>query len=141
MALTEAGLTVSRRSRWYETAPVPASDQPWYVNGVAEMTTSLEADVLLARLHQIEGAFGRVRRIRNEARVLDLDLLAYHDLVVTSAGLTLPHPRLRDRAFVLLPLAELAPQWRHPIGGEPIARMIKRLDPGQQSRILDEPAA
>ena len=103
-ALGEAGLTVAARSFWYETAPVPMSDQPWYVNGVASVTTDLAPDDVLSLLHEIEAAFGRVRAEVNAPRVLDLDLLAYGDIVSTGWPV-LPHPRLHERAFVLRPLA------------------------------------
>ena len=137
-ALIEAGIAVVARSRWYETAPVPVSDQPWYVNGVAALKTNETPEKLLQLLHSIEARFGRVRRERNEARVLDLDLLAYHDRVQSGPeGPILPHPRLRDRAFVLLPLAELAADWRHPETGEAISDLIARLDPGQETRPLE----
>lgn len=137
-ALAAAGLRIAARSHWYESAPVPVSDQPWYVNGVAAVETDAKPPELLALLHKVESSFGRVRRERNEARVLDLDLLAFHDEV--SAGgegrPILPHPRLHERAFVLLPLAELAPHWHHPASGEPIATLIAKLDPRQQTRVL-----
>lgn len=136
-ALAEAGLRLTGQSRWYESAPVPASDQPWYVNGVVAVETAEDPAGLLAILHRTEALFGRVRRTRNEARVLDLDLLDYHGLVRPGpAAPILPHPRLRDRAFVLLPLAELAPEWHHPATGEAISRLIAGLDPVQDSRPL-----
>lgn len=116
-ALEDKGIRVVRRSRWYRSAPVPPSDQPWYVNGVAVIETDQSPAELLACLLEVERSFGRRRTERNEARVLDLDLLAYderveHDL---SAGLTLPHPRMHERAFVLSPLSEIAPDWSHPV--------------------------
>ena len=121
-----------RRSRWYESAPVPASDQPWFVNGVAAVETELSAADLLALLHRMEADFGRERRVRDEARVLDLDLLAYGDRV-SAPGETpvLPHPRMAERAFVLLPLADLAPGWRHPVSGLSAAEMAGQLPPDQ----------
>jgi 2-amino-4-hydroxy-6-hydroxymethyldihydropteridine diphosphokinase len=137
-ALIESGIDVFARSRSYESAPVPKSDQPWYVNGVAALKTDEKPAELLRLLHGIETRFGRVRRERNEARVLDLDLLAYHDLVNPGPEPPiLPHPRLRERAFVLLPLAELAANWRHPATGEAISDLIAGLDPGQETRPLE----
>lgn len=136
VALAEAGVRILGRSRWYESAPVPVSDQPWYVNGVIAVETEHNPSELLQILHDIEARFGRVRRARNEPRVLDLDLLAYHDRVEPGPAPILPHPRLDDRAFVLLPLAELAPDWRHPRTGEAIKALIGKLDPGQQTRPL-----
>ena len=139
-AIGRAGIAVRRGSAWYESAPVPASDQPRYVNGVALVETGLAPADLLARLHDIEAAFGRVRRARNEARVLDLDLLAYgRRIAAPPARPTLPHPRLAERAFVLLPLGEVAPGWRHPVDGRPVDAMIAALAPGQDIRRLDTP--
>ena len=118
-------------------APVPMSDQPWYVNGVAEIETNLGPAALLALLHETEASFGRMRRVRNEARPLDLDLLAYGDRVLTEEPRPLiPHPRLHERAFVLLPLAEIAPDWRHPGLGESLQALIERLPQDQITRPL-----
>lgn len=126
-ALGAAGISVLQRSRWYRTAPVPASDQPWYINGVASVAGEDDPYRLLAVLNRIEDALGRMRGERNAPRVIDLDLLAHGDAVVTTARLSLPHPRLHERAFVLLPLAEVAPTWRHPIIGASLPEMIAQL--------------
>lgn len=136
-ALSRADLSVVRRSRWYRSAPLPASDQPWFVNGVAALETALPAPALLARLLEIEAGFGRRRHAPLAPRVLDLDLLDYRGSVVTlaenAAGppLTLPHPRLVERAFVLVPLAEVAPDWVHPVSGATVHELIGAL-PGEQ---------
>jgi 2-amino-4-hydroxy-6-hydroxymethyldihydropteridine diphosphokinase len=136
--LARRGLTIVRRSRWFESAPVPVSDQPWFVNGAAVVETSLSPIDLLALLHETERRFGRERRTINEARILDLDLIAYGDLVRTDAPPLLPHPRLQERAFVLLPLADLVPDWRHPVDGRTLSEMIRALPPGQSIRPLAE---
>jgi 2-amino-4-hydroxy-6-hydroxymethyldihydropteridine diphosphokinase len=145
-ALPARGIAVASVSRFYRSAPVPASDQPWYVNAVAAIETEMAPQALLRVLLDIEAEFGRVRRGRNEPRVLDLDLLDYDGRVgrwPVSDGLPaldLPHPRLAERAFVLLPLAELAPGWRHPASGARLDALIAALPPGQHAEILPEPA-
>jgi len=131
--LQQSGVAVVACSRWYRTAPVPPSDQPWFVNAVAAVETALDPAGLLALLHEIETRFGRVRREPNAARVLDLDLLDYAGRVSKPGDPPpiLPHPRLAERAFVLRPLAEVAPHWRHPRTGAEIAALILRLAPEQ----------
>ena len=133
-ALRAAGVAVLRRSRWYRSAPVPASDQPWFVNAVAEVSTELSAADLLGLLHGIEQEMGRERRARDEARVIDLDLLIFGE-TVSRPGETpvLPHPRLAERAFVVLPLAELAPDWRHPRTGQSLDGMVQALPADQRA--------
>ncbi len=134
------GVDVVARSRWYESAPVPASDQPWFINGVASLATDLDSAALLRALHDIEAEFGRVRSVANAARVLDLDLLAFGDEVRSDPASPplLPHPRLAERAFVLLPLAEIAPGWRHPVSGLSAAEMVAGLASDGSVRPLDE---
>lgn len=129
--LAARGARSTRRSRWYSTAPVPNVGQPWYTNGVAALETDHDPAVLLDLLLEVEAKFGRTRGARNASRTIDLDLLAYHDHneegVAASAGLEVPHPRLHERAFVLLPLAEIAPSWRHPVLGRSISDLIAAL--------------
>jgi 2-amino-4-hydroxy-6-hydroxymethyldihydropteridine diphosphokinase len=138
-ALPATGIVVRRRSRWYRSAPVPASDQPTYINGVLEVETQMDAAALLQALHRVEADFGRVRGAPNAARVLDLDLLAFGRSVVRGeGGLTVPHPRMHLRAFVLKPLAELAPEWRHPQLGLTTTQLLAALPPGQWAEPLDE---
>ena len=133
-ALDAAGIAVLRRSRWYRSAPVPASDQPWFVNAVAEVKTGLSAAELLDLLHRIEREMGRQRRFRDEARVIDLDLLIYGETVSGPRETPiLPHPRLAERAFVVLPLAELDPQWRHPGTGQSLAEIARALPVDQRA--------
>jgi 2-amino-4-hydroxy-6-hydroxymethyldihydropteridine diphosphokinase len=131
--LGRRGVSVVRVSPWYRTAPVPASDQPWYVNAVAEVVTKMAPDRLLAVLHEVEQAFGRVRTVANAARMIDLDLLDFRGK--TAAGgpgqAILPHPRMTARAFVLRPLADLAPAWRHPASGTPIQALLAALPADQ----------
>ena len=139
-ALEPAGIQVLGRSRWYRSAPLPPSGQPWFINGVVRVQCELPPAELLAILHQIEAKFGRERRTRNEARILDLDLIAYDDLVSSPGEVpVLPHPRMTERAFVLFPLVDLAPDWRHPASGQPIAELIGALPSGQGIEPIDEP--
>lgn len=138
--LNAKGIGVSQRSRWYRSVPVPVSAQPHFINGVARVTTELLPEALLQALHQIEEEFGRVRTKPNAARVLDLDLLAFGDLVIDSPnGLRLPHPRLHARAFVLKPLFEVEPTWRHPLTGQNLADLIAALPAEQIAEPVDEP--
>lgn len=137
-AIAAKGVRILRRSSWWESEPVPASDQPWYVNGVAAVATTLEPVALLSLLHGVEAEFGRIRGARNEARLLDLDLLAYGDRRREGPEPPLlPHPRLADRAFVLLPLAEVAPDWCHPVSRETVRQLIARLPTGQKIRRIE----
>lgn len=133
------GLTILRRSRWYESAPVPVSDQPWYVNGVVRAKTDLSPQEALARLHGIEADLGRARGELNAARSVDLDILSIGNIILDGPEPPIvPHPRMADRAFVLLPLAEIAPDWRHPITDVPISELIRRLPRDQVTRPLQE---
>lgn len=126
---------VLRYSPWYSTAPVPASDQPWYVNVVAEVDTDLTADGLLQTLHDIEELFGRIRSVPNAPRLIDLDLIDFRgEIAAGGAGkATLPHPRMAERAFVVRPLADLAPGWRHPVSGLAIGDLLAALPADQRA--------
>lgn len=131
-AFGRAGIAVERCSPWYRSAPVPASDQPWFVNAVAQVTTPLTPAEVLTALLRIEDDFGRRRGVPNAARILDLDLLDYLGRVsAPGEEPVLPHPRLHERAFVLLPLRDLAPDWRHPATGASVATLIAGLPAGQ----------
>jgi 2-amino-4-hydroxy-6-hydroxymethyldihydropteridine diphosphokinase len=131
-ALAARGLEILTRSRWWESAPVPLSDQPWYVNGVIEVGTTLPPELLLDLMHRLEADFGRLRSVPNTPRILDLDLLAYGTLVRPGPDAPLlPHPRMAERAFVLFPLAEIHPHWRHPSTGRTLGELIAGLPAGQ----------
>ena len=136
--LADHGIRLDRQSRWFETAPVPISDQPWFVNAVLLAHTALSPEETLAQLHAIESQFGRTRNVRNEARVLDIDLLDYGGEVVDKPSLTLPHPRLHQRAFVLMPLRDILPEWTHPKTGDDVTAMISALPAEQDIRAMAE---
>jgi len=133
-ALSERKVQPVSVSPFYRSEPVPVSDQDWYVNAVAQVQTDLDPAGLLAVLHGVEADFGRVRGARNAARTLDLDLLAFHELIraETDAAPHIPHPRMQDRAFVLYPLKDVAPDWCHPVTGASLSQMIKSLPKNQR---------
>jgi len=127
--LGRRGMSVRRLSPWYRSAPVPVSDQPWFWNAVAEIVSDGSADTVLAELHRIEDLFGRQRSVPNAARLIDLDLLDFYGQI-SRGGLDkaiLPHPRMAERAFVLRPLADLAPDWSHPVTSLPITALLSAL--------------
>jgi 2-amino-4-hydroxy-6-hydroxymethyldihydropteridine diphosphokinase len=113
-------------SSLYRTVPVGMENQPDFVNAVAKLRTDLPAKDLLAELHLMERRYGRVRSEKNGPRTLDLDLLMYDDLVSTDPSMIIPHPRMHERAFVLVPLSEIAPQSVVP-GHGPIGELLLRL--------------
>lgn len=127
---------VVRRSRWYRTSAVGVTDQPDFVNGVAEIKTSLDPVSLLKVLLALEAEFGRERRERWGPRVLDLDIVDFDGLVgdLHEGALTLhlPHPRAHERGFVLYPLLELVPDWCHPGTGEDGSDLARKLDSSQK---------
>jgi 2-amino-4-hydroxy-6-hydroxymethyldihydropteridine diphosphokinase len=133
------GVRVTGLSRWFESAPVPPSGQPPYVNAVASLRvepgTALDPASLLARLMQIESACGRQRSTPNAARTLDLDIIGIGDLVRDAPDPIVPHPRAHLRAFVLAPLAEVAPEWVHPVLRQTAASLLAALPP-QEIRAL-----
>ena len=121
-------ITHLRQSRWYDTAPAGVSpDQPRYLNGVATGETALTARALLDRLLAIEAAAGRTRPSPMAPRTLDLDLILFGDKTIEEPGLTVPHPRFRERLFVLEPLAEVAPDWIDPVTGHRIKELLSAL--------------
>ena len=135
------GIVIARRSRWYRSAPVPASDQPWFTNAVVTVSSALAPAELLAALHRIEDVLGRQRGERWAARPVDLDLIAYGSQVIEEAksgdGLRLPHPRMHERAFVLRPLREIAPDWHHPKTGVGIDYLCDNLESDQVAIPVD----
>jgi 2-amino-4-hydroxy-6-hydroxymethyldihydropteridine diphosphokinase len=137
-ALAAEGVEIVARSSWYRSEPVPPADQPWFVNAVAVVETRLGAAELLALMQRIEARFGRVRGARNAARTVDLDLLDYRGVEIATSELSLPHPRLHLRRFVLQPLAEIAPLWRHPLYGATARQLLAAVAAGQRVEPLPE---
>lgn len=147
LALRDAGFSVSKVSRFFTTPCFPAGAGPDYVNAAVELRSSLAAKPALQLLHQIEHRFGRERKERWGARTLDLDLLAMGALVHPSAQvfahwyqmdpalqaksvpdeMIIPHPRIQDRGFVLVPLADIAPDWKHPVLNKTVREMLADL--------------
>jgi 2-amino-4-hydroxy-6-hydroxymethyldihydropteridine diphosphokinase len=121
-------------SRWYCSAPVPPSGQPDYINAVAHLVGAIEPDRLLGALQALEAEAGRRRSTPNVARPLDLDIIAMGGLVREAPDPILPHPRAHQRLFVLMPLAEVAPGWVHPVLGQTVEALIAAL-PDQGVRV------
>ena len=118
--------TVTAVSKWTETDPVGGPPQGTYFNGVVQIQTSLKPKTLLSYFQEIEQAFGRPEsHVHWGPRVIDLDLLTYDDLVLEEPDLVLPHPRLHERPFVLIPLAQIAPTWRHPKLGKSAKELLE----------------
>jgi 2-amino-4-hydroxy-6-hydroxymethyldihydropteridine diphosphokinase len=115
-----------RLSTFHETDPIGVSAQPRFLNAAATGTTNLSAGELLQQLLSLEAARGRERPHQGAARTLDLDLIFYGDAVIEEPNLCVPHPRFRDRSFVLQPLTEIAPDWRDPVTGATVAELARK---------------
>jgi 2-amino-4-hydroxy-6-hydroxymethyldihydropteridine diphosphokinase len=124
----EEGIVLAHVSPLYQTVPV-GPPQPDFLNTCAILHTTLSPSELLSRLLQVEQQFGRVRREHWGPRSLDLDLLLYGDRIIEQPDLQVPHPRMRDRAFVLVPLADIASDWVEPITQQTVASLLRRIDP------------
>ncbi len=125
---SQPAVQLLKTSRWYRTKAITLPDsppQPDYINGCAVLTTTLSPLDLLSLLLWVEKCFGRERRSMWAPRTLDLDLLLYEDQIISLPQLCVPHPRMGDRSFVLLPLQEIAPDWRHPVMGLTIRELAQ----------------
>jgi 2-amino-4-hydroxy-6-hydroxymethyldihydropteridine diphosphokinase len=158
--LSAHGLAVAAASRWYRTPAFPAGTGPDFVNGAARLEGRLDPAAAMAALHAVERRFGRTRARRWEPRVCDLDLLAADDCVLPDAavvrawmamaaedqarstppGLILPHPRMHERGFVLAPLADVAPDWVHPLLGQSVRQMLAALPASARSGMAPIPS-
>ncbi|MEH2447192.1 MAG: 2-amino-4-hydroxy-6-hydroxymethyldihydropteridine diphosphokinase [Nostoc sp.] len=130
------GILLEARSSWYQTKAV-GPQQPDYLNGCVTLQVEIQPQQLLEALLGIEQQFGRVRQERWGPRTLDLDLLLYDDLIVDAPNLQIPHPRMRDRAFVLVPLAEIALDWVEPVSGCVIKELLKEVDCSDVHLLMD----
>jgi len=131
-------IILQARSSWYQTKAV-GPPQPDYINGCALLHVQKSPQQLLEILLEIENKFGRVRSGRWGPRSLDLDLLLYDDLILDTPTLSLPHPHMSERAFVLVPLAEIAPDWIEPVSAKAIAELVQAVDcSGVKKMINDE---
>lgn len=135
-ALASEGLAVARRSAWWTSAAWPDPAAPAYLNGVVLVETGLSAGEVLEVLHRLEARFGRVRAEANAPRTLDLDLIA-HGRTVLDEAVVVPHPRAHERLFVMGPLAEIAPDWRHPVSGRTAADLAAGASVGTDARPVD----
>ena len=132
-ALADAGFKIVARSSPWRSKSWPAPTLPDYINALAIVETALGPARTLARLHAIEAAFGRERGEPNAPRVLDLDLIAHGRAVIDDGALIVPHPRAAERLFVMGPLAEIAPDWRHPVSGQTAAVLAERATVGRDA--------
>jgi 2-amino-4-hydroxy-6-hydroxymethyldihydropteridine diphosphokinase len=133
-AFGASGMTVVKRSSWWRSASWPDPTRPEYINAVALVETLLEPEAVLDILHDLETRFGRRRDAVNAPRTLDLDLIAHGRIVLDGPGLILPHPRAAERLFVVGPLAEIAPEWTHPVSGQTARVLAEKATVGLDAR-------
>jgi 2-amino-4-hydroxy-6-hydroxymethyldihydropteridine diphosphokinase len=136
--LENCGVSIARKSPYYVTPAWPDPKDPPFVNAVAVLRTALEPAPLLALLHEVEAEFGRIRSVPNAPRTLDLDLIDY-DGLIQGGPPQLPHPRLAQRAFVLVPLADVVPDWMHPVTGRSVAALLSALPQDERDAVRPMP--
>lgn len=122
-------ILVVDRSPLFETVPVGYTDQAPFLNGALTVSSTLPPHDLLRFLNQVENSLGRTRLKRNGPRTVDLDLLLIDDLIINSPDLSIPHPRMSERAFVLVPLVKILPAWVHPVSGRTVQELLRDLGP------------
>jgi len=125
--LQSRGIIFVKCSRFYETTPVPPSNDRNYINSVSIIETEMNPYELLNSCHEVESIYGRKRSYKNSPRTLDIDILAYDNIIVKNTKIEIPHPRLHKRGFVLIPLREVAPNWKHPLINIGINELIDNL--------------
>ncbi len=118
---------IHKISKFYKSEPIPKSSQPWFINGVVSIKTDLAPIELLKYLMLIEKSFKRIRNIKNDPRVIDLDLISYNDIIMDSESLILPHPRMHQRKFVLKPICDINDEWIHPVLKKKAKKLLKTL--------------
>lgn len=134
--LQKKGIQTVNSSNVWKSAPVPISDQPWYHNAIIEIDTDKSPQELLTIIAEIEVKMGRVRNQKNEARIIDIDIISYNDEIIVLNNLNIPHERMSERAFVLFPLQEISPDWQHPATQKKIKELIEELPSGQEIKII-----
>ena len=139
-ALAQVGVRVLRRSAIYETEPVDFLEQPWFLNCVVEAETPLAPRALLEGLQAMERTFGSKKLVPRGPRVIDLDILFYDAAVISEAGMEIPHPRMAERRFVLVPLVELAPELAHPVLHKTAAELLAATKDHSEVRKWSPPA-
>jgi len=125
--LKQKGIKVLKRSSFYETEPWGIKEQPKFINMVIEIETNLGPEELLRTLKEIEVAMGRVKNVKWGARIMDLDILLYEEMIIKTPLLEIPHPYMKDREFVLKPLFEIAPDRVHPVFKKSIKELLAEL--------------